>query len=193
MHWTTIGAMMLSGLAMGLAFDVYRVACHRFSARRWTLPGLDLIYWALATLLVFRVLLDSNAGEVRLYVFLGIGIGITGYFGLFSRPLIRAISFLFRVVQNVLLFLWRAVLIVLVRPVQFVVRLIARVLDIAFIITAALLLWTGRLVLRPFAPLGRWIWRLLLPVRQALRPIGDTWRSIRNKMKQILDILKRKP
>jgi len=126
-------------------------------------------------------------------VFLGIGIGITGYFGLFSSPLIKAISFLFRVVQNTLRFLWRAVLVIFIRPVQFAVRMIARVLDIAFIIVAALLLWLGRLALKPLAPLGRWIWRLLLPVRQALRPVGDTWRSIRTKTKQILDILRRKP
>nr|WP_273387425.1 spore cortex biosynthesis protein YabQ [Cohnella zeiphila] len=184
---------MLCGLAMGFAFDVYRVACHRFSVRRWTLPGLDVVYWALATLLVFRTLLNNNEGEVRLYVFLGIGIGITGYFGLFSSPLIKAISFLFRVVQNTLRFLWRAVLVIFVRPVQFVVRMIARVLDIAFIIVAALLLWLGRLALKPLAPPGRWIWRLLLPVRQALRPVGDAWRSFRTKAKQILDILRRKP
>jgi len=184
--------MVLCGLCMGLAFDVYRVACHRFPIARWTLPGLDVVYWAAATFLVFRVLLGSNEGEVRLYVFLGIGIGITGYFGLLSATLVRVISFLFRIAQKTLRFLWASVRVAFIRPVQWLVRLIARVLDIAFIITAALLLWTGRLALKPLAPPGRWLWRQLLPVRRALRPVRDAWRSAVGKAKQIFEIIRRK-
>jgi spore cortex biosynthesis protein YabQ len=193
MHWATIGAMILCGLAMGTAFDVYRVACYRFSVRRWMLPGFDVVYWAAATMLVYRVLLERNFGEVRLYVFLGIGIGITGYFGLFSRTAIKVISMLFSVAQNVARFVWRTVRIVLIVPLFWLVRALARLIDIVFIVIAAFLLWIGRLLYKPLSGLGSWLWKLLLPVRRRARPIVDFYRSARDKFRAIVELLRRKP
>ncbi|MBB6695684.1 spore cortex biosynthesis protein YabQ [Cohnella xylanilytica] len=191
-HFATIGAMILCGLGMGTAFDVYRVACSRFSVRRWMLPGFDVVYWAAATLVVFRVLLARNEGEVRLYVFLGIAIGITGYFGLLSPTVIKLVGALFRAVRSVLLFVWRAIRVVLIVPVLWIVRTLARLIDIVFVVTAALLLWIGRPLFKPVAKLGKWIWRLLLPVRERARPIAEFFRSARAKWRAILELLKRK-
>jgi len=193
MHWNTIGAMLLCGLAMGAFFDVYRVACHRFSVSRWMIPGFDIVYWFLATLLVFHTLLHKNFGEVRLYVFLGIGIGITGYFGLLSPTALKAIRFVFRMVQNVLNALWRSFRILLVVPFIWIVRALARVLEILFIVTAAILLWTFRLLSKPFAGLGRWTWERLLPVRRRLSPVMRLARKARDKWRQVLDVFRRKP
>lgn len=193
MHFATIGTMILCGLAMGMAFDVYRVACHRFSVRRWMLPGFDVVYWAAATMYVFRALLDRNFGEVRLYVFLGIAIGITGYFGLISPTAVKVISRVFRIGQSIVLFIWRAIRTVLIVPFLWIVRMLARLADILFIVIAALLLWIGKLLAKPLGGLGRWIWLLLLPVRKKLRPVADFFRAVRDKWRAILEAIKRKP
>lgn len=192
-HFATIGTMILCGLAMGMAFDVYRVACYRFSVRRWMLPGFDVVYWAAATLFVFRALLDKNFGEVRLYVFLGIAIGITGYFGLISATAVKVISRTFKIIQGIGLFLWKVIRAVLVVPFLWIVKTLARLVDILFIIIAALLLWIGKLLAKPLGKLGRWIWRLLLPVRRKLRPIVDFFHAVRDKWRAILEVFKRKP
>nr|WP_260440187.1 spore cortex biosynthesis protein YabQ [Cohnella lubricantis] len=193
MHFATIGTMILCGLAMGMAFDVYRVACHRFSVRRWMLPGFDVVYWAAATMYVFRALLHHNFGEVRLYVFLGIAIGITGYFGLISPTAIKAISRLFRIGQSICLFIWRIIRTVLIVPILWIVKALARLADVVFVVIAALILWIGKLLAKPLGKLGRWIWQLLLPVRRALRPVRDFVHAVRDKWRAIRDVFKRKP
>ncbi len=61
--------MLLSGIGMGVAFDSYRVVSNRLHIGRLWIPILDLLYWLAATLIVFRVLMANNDGEVRIYIF----------------------------------------------------------------------------------------------------------------------------
>lgn len=80
------------GLTLGFAFDVYRII-------RWvakpskpaTFIG-DLIYWLLMTGLIFKVLLLASFGEVRLYIFIFIGLGGYVYFSLFSRFILNLLQ-----------------------------------------------------------------------------------------------------
>ncbi|MCC3377467.1 spore cortex biosynthesis protein YabQ [Cohnella sp. REN36] len=191
-HWATIGAMVLCGLGMGVLFDVYRVASRRLRVSRWLLPALDLLYWVAATIVVFRVLLTSNYGEVRLYVFLGLGIGITGYFGLFSPLVIKLTSWTISFLGKLAHFFWRAFRTLLLNPLRWIVRTLARLLDILFIVTAAILLWTFRLLLKPLAPPGRWLWARLLPVRKFARRVQAKFQAIGKRVKEIWELLQKK-
>ncbi|MFC5530025.1 spore cortex biosynthesis protein YabQ [Cohnella yongneupensis] len=191
-QWTAIGAMILCGLAMGTVFDVYRVASHRFHIARWLLPGLDVVYWAAATFAVFSLLLDSNHGEVRMYVFLGLGIGVTGYFGLFSRTVAKVTGWLIERLQQLFRGLWRIGDALLFKPLAWIVRLLAKLLDIVFVVIAALLLWVGRLLFKPLSKLAKWIWAKLLPVRVKFRPVVQAWHKIRDKWREIVAIFRKK-
>ncbi len=189
----TIASMMMCGLAMGLVFDVYRVASHRFHVARWLLPALDVVYWAAATLGVFNILLGSNQGEVRMYVFLGLGIGVTGYFGLFSNWVVKLSGKLIDILKSLFRFAWKLVNTILVVPFLWIVRLLAKLLDILFILTAALVLWVGKLLLKPLIALSKRIWPKLLPVRRRFAPIVNAYALVRERARQIRDLLKKKP
>jgi len=165
-QWATIGWMMLCGVCMGTAFDWYRVSSHRFHIPRWLLPAFDIAFWAIATLGVFHVLRENNDGEVRLYVFLGLGIGLTGYFGLFSDYMIRLANGFYKTLFLIAAWTRKLFWMLLVAPVRWLVRVLAKVLDVAFLIVLALLVWIGRLLLVPLRPLGRLIWGWLYPVRR---------------------------
>jgi spore cortex biosynthesis protein YabQ len=192
-QWMTIASMMLCGLSMGLVFDVYRVASHRFHVARWLLPALDAVYWAAATLGVFRILLGSNQGEVRMYVFLGLGIGVTGYFGLFSPWVVKLAGKIIDLLKSGFRFVWMLFNTLLWVPFLWIVRLLAKLLDIMFIITAALLLWAGKLLFKPLAAFGRWVWPKLLPIRRKFDPVIRAYARLREKWRQIRDLFKRKP
>jgi spore cortex biosynthesis protein YabQ len=191
-QWMTIASMMLCGLTMGVAFDVYRVASHRYHVARWLLPGLDVVFWAAATLGVFSILLGSNQGEVRLYVFLGLGIGVTGYFGLFSPWVVKLSGKIIDMINAIARFAWKLFNILLLKPFLWIVRLLAKLLDIAFIITAALILWSFKLVHKPVAALGRWLWPKMLPVRRRFEPIKQGYIKTMERWKQIKDLFKGK-
>jgi spore cortex biosynthesis protein YabQ len=191
-QWMTIASMMMCGLAMGTVFDVYRVASHRFHVARWLLPALDVVYWAAATLGVFSILLGSNEGEVRMYVFLGLGIGVTGYFGLFSHWVVKLSGKLIDIVKALFRSLWKMINILLLIPFLWVVRLLAKLLDILFVITAAILLWLGKLLLKPILVLGRWAWTRLLPVRRRFQPIVRTYIRVKEYWRQVRDLWRKK-
>jgi spore cortex biosynthesis protein YabQ len=191
-QWMTIASMMMCGLVMGTVFDVYRVASHRFHVARWLLPALDVVYWAAATLSVFSILLGSNEGEVRMYVFLGLGIGVTGYFGLFSHWVVKLSGKLIDIVKALLRSLWKMFNILLLIPFLWVVRLLAKLLDILFVITAAILLWLGKLLLKPILALGRWAWPKLLPVRRRFQPIVRTYNRVKERIRQVRDLWRKK-
>lgn len=189
-HWTTIGAMVLCGLGMGTVFDIYRAASLRLRFRRWMFPLLDLIYWIAATLIVFRILIGVNHGEVRIYVFLGLGIGVTAYFGLFSQAVLRTAGWLFDMLRKLALLLWRTVRVLLIIPVQWIVRTLAVLLDAIFVVTAAVLLWLLKLLLRPLAPLGRWLWDRLLPVRRRFIIFREMFQRVRDRVKEVWHVLR---
>ncbi len=68
-QFVTIGMMFLSGHGLGVMYDMYRVLSRQFRAPKWIIPFLDVVYWVVATLLVFLALFYSNQGEVRMFVF----------------------------------------------------------------------------------------------------------------------------
>lgn len=80
---------IITGLVLGILFDFYRV--FRIITRPkkiLTLLG-DIIFGLLATVAVFLILLYSNWGEFRLYVFIGMIIGIFFYYNLLSRWIVN--------------------------------------------------------------------------------------------------------
>jgi len=188
----TIAFMMLCGVVMGLVFDVYRVASHRFHIARWLLPALDVVYWAAATLGVFSILLGSNEGEVRMYVFLGLGIGVTGYFGLFSHWVVKLSGKLIDIIKALFRFAWKLVNGLVLTPIIWIIRLLAKVLDIAFIVTAAILLWVGKLLFKPIAGLAKRIWPKLLPVRRRFDPVARAYRRMHERARQVRDLFRKK-
>lgn len=83
--------MLLTGVVLGLLFDVYRALRSRAGyATIITIFG-DLLYWVLATLLTACVLFFSNGGEIRIYVLVALISGAIFYFRLISRTMVKFI------------------------------------------------------------------------------------------------------
>lgn len=103
-------AMVLFGIFMGIAFDIYRELKITFQLNPITTNIWDFIVWLIFIFLAYIVLLYTNYGEVRLYIFMGIAVGLLVYFRFFSRMarkpiriilflLLKTVSFLFSVVK----------------------------------------------------------------------------------------------
>ncbi|MBT9172258.1 MAG: hypothetical protein DDT21_00639 [Syntrophomonadaceae bacterium] len=80
---------VLAGILIGLFFDVYRVAGKFLRPSRRVLFFGDLLFWLLAAVFVFLILLIGNRGEVRVYIFIGLSTGWLLYVLLFSRNCYR--------------------------------------------------------------------------------------------------------
>jgi spore cortex biosynthesis protein YabQ len=165
-QFLTLASVALAGIGMGAVFDGYRVAARELKAGRIWIPVFDLLYWLLGALVVFRVLLEVNEGEVRLPVFLGYFIGLAFYFWLLSDPVIRLYRLLAAAVRSVFRFAVRAADALVVRPVRRLAGLAVRLFRLVLTASIALVRFVVQLlspILGLFARLARPLW---LPVRK---------------------------
>jgi len=113
------------GLLIGVLFDGYRVI-RGILTPKTLITGLgDLIFWFVSTLVVFATLLLTNWGEVRLYVFLGLAIGIFAYMRLCSRIITRIIISFWRVSCTVYRWCVKLIHTMVWRPLVWIMRLFA--------------------------------------------------------------------
>jgi spore cortex biosynthesis protein YabQ len=178
-----MGLMLASGVLIGLLFDLYRVLARELHFPRWLIPLLDLLYWLIATVLVFRMLLYGNFGQVRLFIFLGLFAGYTLYFLVLSEGAVRLILFIIRIVEAIIHFLVRTVEICIIRPVMLLYKLVVTLLG--FVTAVAIFLY--KVVLQLLYPL-----RFLIRVAgRAIRPywrvpdwLRRPWRKFRQWLKR---------
>ncbi|GGG24791.1 spore cortex biosynthesis protein YabQ [Paenibacillus abyssi] len=172
----TLAMMVMSGIGMGVAFDGYRVVSGRLQIGRLWIPVLDLLYWLLATLIVFRVLSASNEGEVRVYVFLGLLLGIALYFWLFSSSVIAFVVWLIQTIEKTFRFLVLCFDWLVLRPLLLIYRLVRVILG--FLVVFSIFLF--KIVVQLVSPLWRLLRWLLRPLTglmmQKLEPAWKRWR-----------------
>ena len=79
---------LLSGVLIGVLFDVYRVLRGiRKSGNIFTFIS-DLLFWLLASIVVFAFLLYTSYAYIGIYVYLYIALGTYCYYKILSKPLI---------------------------------------------------------------------------------------------------------
>lgn len=103
---STFAITIILGLAIGFSYDTLRALKSVVRISRSAQFVVDFCYWLLMTVLVFAALLMSNWGEVRLYVFIGLGIGGVFYTLLVSKPYFTIIA---KVLQVLVALLWRII------------------------------------------------------------------------------------
>ncbi|HMM22193.1 MAG TPA: spore cortex biosynthesis protein YabQ [Selenomonadales bacterium] len=117
---------VVTGCLLGLLFDVYRIG-RGVLRPHWVITSLaDLLYWLLATAIVFVALLLGNWGEVRLYVFIGLLTGVLLYYRLLSRSAVRLMIAVIRIIARIARAVRLFFLYTFVKPVRWAVCLAFR-------------------------------------------------------------------
>jgi len=102
----TFALIVSLGFLIGLIYDFMMVGKNFIRVSRGTQFFIDITFCLVITLMVFIVLLASNWGEVRAYVFIGLGGGALSYKLFFSRTvsklLVKIFSLLIRIVLGVI-------------------------------------------------------------------------------------------
>ncbi|WP_246067334.1 spore cortex biosynthesis protein YabQ [Paenibacillus koleovorans] len=161
-QFLTLLTMIAIGAGMGAIFDAYRVLSGQLRVPRWLIPPLDIAYWILSTLLVFRGLYESNHGEVRIFVFLGLIVGGWLYMRLLSDKFSRFVLFLIGLVRRLIRLLVRTFELLVIKPIYWLYRLIVVILG--FVLAIAVFLYKVVLqLLYPFRVLFRKLFGWLRP------------------------------
>ncbi|OGX68647.1 MAG: spore cortex biosynthesis protein YabQ [Paenibacillus sp. RIFOXYA1_FULL_44_5] len=164
--------MFGAGIVMGFVFDVYRVISHHVRILRWMIALLDVLYWGIVTAFVFKMLMYSNDGQVRLYIFIGLAAGVWTYYMLFSLGMMKFIQWMIRVVEAFIRLIKRLFHWFIVKPILLAYRII--VLFWGFVVILSIFLY--RLVIQllyPFRFFIILIYKLLLRIPALKRSIQE--------------------
>jgi spore cortex biosynthesis protein YabQ len=111
---------VIAGIAVGIMFDAYRIITGVSNINRIVLAISDLLFWVLCAMTIFVFFLYSNNGDLRLYTFIGLLLGILFYFKLASKRFIIALRGIIYFISK----LFRIVFILIIYPLKRLVYLL---------------------------------------------------------------------
>lgn len=89
-------ATVLSGMVLGLLYDIHRALTHPPRPRRRLRPRqfvLDILFWLVVTPLAFVLLVVASLGQLQWHVYLGLAVGLGLYAALGSPLLLTCFRF----------------------------------------------------------------------------------------------------
>ena len=92
----------LTGVIIGILFDFFRILRRIIKTSNFITYVEDILFWILTGFLILYNIWYFNNGEIRIYMFLGIILGVLIYMLTLSSILIKIFSNLFRILINVL-------------------------------------------------------------------------------------------
>lgn len=117
--------LALTAIALSFLFDCYRFMRKTLRLRVWTTAVADLCFWLLAALIVFAVLLCSNGGEMRLYVFISLTLGALVYYRFLSSRAMQCIMVGFKAFRGIMQAVFHTFHVLIVQPFFYTLRAIA--------------------------------------------------------------------
>ncbi|WP_202710122.1 spore cortex biosynthesis protein YabQ [Sporosalibacterium faouarense] len=93
---------LYGGIIIGFIYDIYRIFRYFFKPKRVATFIEDLVFWIIVSVLSLLIIIFSNWGELRGYVFLGFILGALLYNRLLSKIVIT-------ILVKVITILWRGI------------------------------------------------------------------------------------
>lgn len=115
---------IINGLFIGILFDIFRITRKSFKTSDFITYIEDTIFWILTGILTLYFIFKFNNGEIRLYIFIGIILGISMYILIISKHFVKintiiiekikkAINIIFAPIKKMIRFLF-------FRPISFI-------------------------------------------------------------------------
>ncbi|WP_100405942.1 spore cortex biosynthesis protein YabQ [Bacillus solitudinis] len=156
----TMLSMAAMGLWIGAAIDTYSRFSPKKKSFNWFVALNDVLFWLIQGLIVFYVLLQTNNGEIRFYIFLAILCGYAAYQALFKSFFQLILERIIQFAVGFYRFLKRLFFIFIFNPIKYVLQLLY---SLCIMIVSAILtvgLWLFRLFWRPIKWMLLFIYRL---------------------------------
>lgn len=160
MQFWTMFMMMCGGIIMGAIYDFFRLLHEQLKLPRWTIIPLDIIYWIVATILIFQLLYNSNQGQLRMFVYVGMVVGVLLYYFLFSKTTTQVLLFIFKMIKEIYRVIVRIIHILIVKPAIILYK--AFLLILRFLQLFAIFLY--KIMLQLLYPL----WKIILWVKRRI-------------------------
>ena len=165
--------MILTGIASGFCYDFYLVLKRCWKLKKTGTGVGDLFFWAALTALVFSLLVVGNYGELRLYVFIALALGLVLYHKVLSKSMVSLLQKLFNIIHK----LW----LITVKTITFLWKLILFPLRIILITVC----YPFRLLKKIIFTLRLWFKKIVGKILR--RPVN----ALKSRMKNIINGMKK--
>ena len=91
----------IDGIIIGLLFDFFRILRRSFKTRDFITYIQDILFWILTGFILLYSILIFNNGEIRLFMFLGVFLGIILYILTISSYIIKFSVHIIKVIKNI--------------------------------------------------------------------------------------------
>lgn len=123
---------ILNGLLIGFLFDIFRILRRSFKTSDFVTYIEDILFWILTGFSILYSIFVFNNGEIRLFMFLGIAIGITCYMIIFSSFIIKTNVAIIKFFKKIISTVFSIILL----PFKYILKLIKKLFlkPVSFII-----------------------------------------------------------
>lgn len=115
---------IINGILIGILFDIFRILRKSFKTVDIVTYIQDVIFWILTGILTLYFIFTYNNGEIRLYVFLGIILGILLYILTISKYIIKFSVIIITFIKSII----GKFIKIIIYPFNFIFKIIKKVL-----------------------------------------------------------------
>lgn len=105
-QFNTVFIFFLTGICIGLLFDFFRIQRKVLRTCDFITYIQDILFWIVSGLIIIFVIMKYTNGEIRIYMILGIILGILIYFLIISKYIMKIfvciLSFLLNIIGKLL-------------------------------------------------------------------------------------------
>ena len=101
---------ILTGIVLGIIFDVFRIARRTIKTSDFITNLEDVLFGLMAGVIILITIFKFNNGERRLYIFIGLGIGIILNMLFISKYFIKINVCIINFIKKVLKFLFKPII-----------------------------------------------------------------------------------
>ncbi len=112
---------IINGLLIGILFDIFRVLRKSFKTSDFITYMQDMLFWTIAGFLIIFSIYKFNSGEIRIFIFVGLLLGIIFYLLTISKYFItinvKIITFISRIIEKIFIY-----------PIRFILKVINKLI-----------------------------------------------------------------
>lgn len=100
----------ISGITISILFDIFRIR-----RKVWKAPNLltyfeDILFWIISAIILLYTVMKYTTGELRIYMFVGLFIGILIYFKFFSKLIVNFFSSIIKFIITIIVRIFKIIL-----------------------------------------------------------------------------------
>ena len=93
---------VIVGIIISFLFDIFRILRKVYKFSNMLIYMQDILFWLLTGIIILQAIFKFNSGDIRIFLFLGIFVGVFIYISLFSIYVIKISSFILKLINTLI-------------------------------------------------------------------------------------------